>query len=417
VNDLRRALSFVFLPLVVLFEALGWFGLRSVQVLYLVQELGLDYEHVGRSMAIYQGLSVVSVLLGGAVAVAVGPHLTLLAGLLVLAVTVGTFGLAPPSLLVLWTVALAVGTGLFRPSLYAAALVPFSGKRALLGSALVLLLYGALNVGAGAASVGAAQLAGYGSSGWRVLFPVLGSLMLVGAVMAGVLVLARWLLPVDEEPPTPADRLDWRPLAAAAGLIALGLIPVMVLYQSFSLQFDALQVLSPGGNWEWMLQINPVVVVAVVTLLAPALLVLHFVRPRLPILLPVGAGMVVLAVGSLLVLSKLSLPVVLAGTAVVALGEVAALPLLVARLGTDVHWRLAALVVAVWLALTTASNVVVAMVPDTNAQPVLSTAVWGGAAGLAMVCGLVVAVAAIPLQRFVYGQDCEPESASSVDPA
>ncbi|MFP6686222.1 MAG: hypothetical protein VB934_16005, partial [Polyangiaceae bacterium] len=117
----RQSLVFICLPLAVVFERFAHYKMRAVLPMWLLrgQHLtGTAASDLRDDMGLYMGLAV---LLGGVVALVIGPRLTALVGALLMAVGYAALALTDASSFHLIRWLLIVGSGLCQPAIYACA--------------------------------------------------------------------------------------------------------------------------------------------------------------------------------------------------------------------------------------------------------------------------------------------------------
>ena len=131
----------------------------------------------------------------------------------------------------------------------------------------------------------------------------------------------------------------------------------------------------------------------------------HLAKLRLPPLFPLAGGLLLLALGqvSILALGASGTPwPALAGMGVAAVGEALMMVFLFSRMLGDLHWRLAPVVVALWLGLTDAGTQLLGWLGSALQLEWWPQAMgWVGVVS-ALVAALVLAVVAIPAQRRLW---------------
>ncbi len=156
-----------------------------------------------------------------------------------------------------------------------------------------------------------------------------------------------------------------------------------------------------AGQEPWLQSVNPIVVMALCSLLAVVLLALHRSFP-IPTFLPVGLGFLLLGGGLLVSVAGTSLPVLIASTALIAAGESFAAPFFAARLASGVNWRVAPVLLAALTASTWAVN--------EAASP--ASEIGGGVLAAIGILACLVGVALMPLagilERALYGDPERP---------
>jgi hypothetical protein len=360
----------------------GWYGIRST--LYVsAGDHGVNPSSIAGFTALGTaggavGAAVLGLALGASGVAAVG-----------LSVAVVGAALLASGLFVPGVIVLSLGAGLFRSTPVAIAARPFAVSHHLAVASVAVWVY----LGFNAAGLVAAPVAGwlrdaYGPS-TSALFALAFAL---GALVAGVDALVQWLAPDD----APIEAPDLRYTGAAfvlAAMVAAGSV-VSALASNAAMRL-AWSTRSPA--W-WVDLANPAAVIGLGVPVVLALAALAFFQRRAPLLLVGGIGAVLTG---LLVAARALAETVAPSDALGAVGglasgavEVVTWPLLQAVMLRGVHWRASVAVAAipsgalalVWLAPTD-------LVPD---LPIALTA-----SGLLVMVGVVMAVAAIPLERWL----------------
>lgn len=121
----RRILAFFALPLIFLLERLAYFGGLAVPPLYVHGAppggLGMSVADMGYVFAAQWLFMSVTPLVGGAMALGIGPFIPLAAGFFVAAVGYALLGVGGPPGLYPALALIALGSGLARPSALAIA--------------------------------------------------------------------------------------------------------------------------------------------------------------------------------------------------------------------------------------------------------------------------------------------------------
>lgn len=268
----------------------------------------------------------------------------------------------------------------------------------------ILLTYVGYNLGAVIASPLAQAL--QEALGLRAVYLAAAGLALLATLIAAG-VGAAWLLKREraaEEQRAPRPPLG-SVLMGIGALALLAFLPVLSWNQSWHLQFDLLQQLDVGMSWDLFFALNPAIVTVVAVLLAAVLAGLHFTRLRVPAMALVGLGLALVGLALLLMVVpgvRATVPAFLAAAVVLSIGEVFALPPLLSRLTGDVHWRLAPLLAAGWLALTGGGGILLTWLIERYELPVLRTVTGWVGAGSGLLFGLVLLILADPLQRRLF---------------
>ncbi len=396
----RRLVPFLVLPILVFLESMAWYALRTVQWPYLSEVVGGDIESVGTLITASYLVTAVGAVFAGLVGLGIGPWGVLPLGLLLAAGGAGTLPMTPAGLEMVPLLITAVGMGAVRASVWGLAVVELAAPRENLRTALLVLTYGALNAGGLAGPFLADRLRE--ALGYSPIFYGTAGLFLVAALLAVVPIV---MVLVDRMPRSDGDRARrlHLPTLAASGMMVLVLAPVLALLtQGSSSMWRAIYELD--SDLLWLGQLNPMVVLLAAPVVAGALVAVHFgLHKTVPGLLIAGPGLILwaLAVAAGLV-GNTSVVVLGLAIAVIAVAEVLTTPALYSRFLGDLHWRVLTLTTAVWVATQSVLWWAVdglAGLPQT--EGLQSALGWLGI-GAAVVVGLALTVAAIPLQRSIY---------------
>lgn len=397
-----RWTSVALVPLIAFFETASWYGSRSILALHL-RDLGASIVESGSLIGIAQVVGLAATLLAGLLAIATRPWPLLAAGALL--ATAGVFGLAvaEPGFVSLPLYVAAFGHGLVRAALYGGAARALGDAHEHLRTGLFLLLYGATNL-AGLLAPLASRPSPEGSCApVLVLSGGLGAFALLLSVALSVVLLVSRARP-EALPPAPRPR--------AAHLVTVFLLVVLLgptsgaLNVVYELLFDVAAPLfdeDPSALTSIM-SVNPAAVVVLTLLLAGLFGLLHFTKVKLPVLLPAGVGLVVMAGGvSLVLLQEPGAPsrgLLVLAMLVLAGGEVLVTPLLLSRLAGGLPYRLETLVAALWIASSQAPALARSAVGATDAgtEGVSRLVAWSGVGG-SLFWGVALAAAAFPLRR------------------
>jgi dipeptide/tripeptide permease len=350
-STVRFVVLMLAFPALVALERTAHYAVRAQLTLFMTGPaseggLAMTMEEVATSYAIRTTLTALAPLLGGLVAIATGPRITMVAGALLVTISYVVQAAASQTTILVAMVVWAVGHGLLLPSLYAVVAREFSGQREAFKIVPFVLIYIAVNVGAMIAPVLAGSIRDLGAS---------FSAICVGAAVIMTIVLAALttvgLLGAKQQPPSSKGKVE---LGLLIVLVAVS--PALVIHSlGFDLIFRAASTVVSAGLPEVLFMINPAVVLLVTLGLAVAMLVLGALKKRPYTLVVIGAGIVVTAFSALpMLLADLatSLPAQLASVAVLAMGEALVLALTMARMATGTHARFATLVLAVWFCVS-----------------------------------------------------------------
>lgn len=345
--NLRRLLTFLALPLVLGLDRLAYYGARSVLLVYMTRPaaeggLGLPSPAATRDYAVLTMLVLLTPLLGGLLAIGIGPRLTLVIGAVLSALGYVLIGVAPAQSITVPFVILAVGQGLVRPSLFAIVGGELGRRHESWRNALCAVLYVAINLGAALAPIASTLMSRSGFT--PVFFTSAGLMVLAVVVSVGLAVVQRFGPPPDEPPP-------WRGAEIGIMFILFLAMPYLSgLGVVSTAQYNVLDRSAGGALDVALMTLNPTIVTLASLVFALVLVVFALSKVRAPTLLMLGAGHIVFAIGvaPLLVAGDTRIAVV-ASIAVTALGEALVGPLLISRASADTNPRFAALVVAGWL--------------------------------------------------------------------
>ena len=407
--SLRRTLAtFLLLPLITFLEAGAWYGAHAVLFLFRIEDvelggLGMDSADAISASATARLLVPVAILLGGLLGAAIGSQGLLVLGLLLAAPGMALIGMPAPWLGGLAAALLVLGHGLMRPGLMGSAAAALRGSEHL-RTALIALIYTAINLGALLGSTGTAQLRS--GLGFGVVFTacavVMGLALLAAILLVGATLWTRAEVAANPSPALPTGRL----LLGAAGLSALVFLPWMGVTQSWDLVWRVFQDAPlPSALEPYWSSINPLMCTLTGVLIALVAGGFHLAKLRLPPLFPLAGGLLLLALGqvSILALGASGTPwPALAGMGVAAVGEALMMVFLFSRMLGDLHWRLAPVVVALWLGLTDAGTQLLGWLGSALQLEWWPQAMgWVGVVS-ALVAALVLAVVAIPAQRRLW---------------
>jgi len=403
----RPIATFSLVPPVVLLDALVWYGVMSTLTLFMiapVYEGGLEMNHVdaGARYAVMQGVVALGSVLGGLIAIGVGPHFVLVFGLATAFAGVVSIGICDATTFWVALVVMALGQGMARPGLYATAATALRFPAEHLRNALFVTCWASFNLGAVLAPL--VTMSVQRAMGYRTTFHLLGGIMLLAMLVAaglGIVAFVRRHQPVPQ--PDTGNRFDGRILGLAVGVAVLAIVPWAGYSVVHALQVDRLVAAGTPMEISTLFSINPIIVLGLSLLIVPVLALMHWQRVNVPSLLIVGVGLAVMGIGILpMVLAPLDLvvPLFIAGIVIVSVGEILVGPFLMSRLLGDLHWRLTALFAGIWLAGVAGITALVNAVAYAGVPPLTPSVTAGFVAAAAIVVGLVFAAAAIPLRKY-----------------
>jgi len=411
--SLRRTMAtFLLLPVITMLEAAAWYGAHSVLFLFRIEDvewggLGMTTDEAMAASGTARLLIPLAMLLGGGLAAAMGSQGLLVLGLVLTVPGMALLGAPMPWVAGLAAALLVLGHGLTRPGLMGTAAATLRGRSEHLRTALVALVYAAINIGAilGPACAPAVQT----QLGYGPLFMACAALMLVALVAAALLGGATLLTckEVAAKPePTPGNG---KLLLGAAGLGALVFLPWIGMLQSWELAwriFDA-SPLPPPFEHLWTMA-NPLACLFTGVSVATVAGGLHLAKLRAPAPFAMALGLLMLALGQALILvtgtTGSPWPALL-GLVVAGMGEAVLMVFLISRMLGDLHWRLVALVMAVWLGLSDAGTQLLSWLGGTLELEWWFEAVGWTSVGSAVLAALVLAALAIPAQRKLWTAD------------
>lgn len=400
----RRLVPFLIIPLLVFLESAGWYAFRTLQWPYLSDVIG-GFDTVSALVAAFTLVTALGAVVAGLVGLGVGPWGVLPLGLLLAAVGVGTLPLAPPGLELVPVLIGGLGAGAVRASVWGLAVVELAAPRENLRTALLVLLYGAVNAGAVLGPMAANPIRD--ALGYGPLFFGAAGVIGVAALLSVVPVI---LVFVDKEPRSQGDRARHLhlPSLASSGVLILVLAPaVALLYQGSSALWRFAWDLDLDLDAAWLASLNPLVILMAAPVVAAVLVAVHFgLRRSVPALILAGPGLILSALGLLLgLVGSGSFAMLALAMGVIALGEVLSTPTIFSRFLGDLHWRALTLAAAAWVAIQSVLWWGVDGLSSLLHLDSLELVVGWLAVGLAMVLGIALTIAAIPLQRHVYATE------------
>jgi len=393
--------SFAILPAVAFFEGAAWYGTRTVLSQYMVSEGGSTSAEVGTLHAVISVVGLVGTVLAGLGAIAIGPWAFMALGTLVACGGALALGILPPDAALLAAALLSFGHGLLRPTIYGAGARAFGDDREHLRSALFLLLWGSMNLAGWLSPMVTGSFGGVLVDGGAGLAFVLagGSAALAFLLATGLavaVVVTREKDPAKRSNP-PARGVH---LVVVFGIVLVVVMPWgLVTSTSFDHLFVLVNALDDPDAMSTFFSINPLTVMLACAFGAVVLVVLHVTKVRLPTLLLVGLGLVILGAGMVMMLlvdrDAPSVAAISLALVTMAVGEVLVGPLLLSRVTGDLPYRLETLVAALWIGLASVPSMIVSWLDADEPSRALA---WSGV--IAVVClGCVLVAAAFPLRR------------------
>jgi POT family proton-dependent oligopeptide transporter len=209
-----KALGFVTLFLLEMWERFGYYGMTAVVVLFMVQRLSYGDDRASLTFGAFTALAYAVPAAGGYIGdKLLGSRRTLVVGALVLACGYSLLAVPDqPALLFPALALVAVGGGIFKPNPANLISRLYEGDAAQIDSAFTMY-YMAVNVGATASQIATPLIAI--AFGWHVAFAVCAAGLVVG--LLNYLFMRRFLAHVGSKP-------DFEPLhAGRLGLILAGI--------------------------------------------------------------------------------------------------------------------------------------------------------------------------------------------------
>jgi POT family proton-dependent oligopeptide transporter len=358
----RRLLLFFALPLVLLLERFAYFGARSMLGLYMrdlpPEGLGLQTTDMGSAFATLSLMLIAAPLLGGAIAIALGPGITLGVGAFLASSGYALLGAGGAGDLDVALGLIALGVGLFRPSALALAASELGEGRENVRNALFLLIYVAINVGAFLAPMSLGFLRT--RAGFSVIFGGAAGAALLASILGGGLLLAlRFLGPAPKDRPATDNR-------AVIGVLLLfvAVVPSIIAQAAES---ETLYSVAGGAKSAMTMTaifgVNPIITIGASLAGCVTMLILSVTtRFTVPTLLVIGAGLVACAIGAgglaLLAAASAPLPLLMLVTAITAVGEAVTGPLALSRASVAAPPRFSALMIGGWMAATSGVGMV-----------------------------------------------------------
>lgn len=371
-----RVATAVVVPLVVLIHAFGYYAARAGMWGHLYGRLGLAPDAV--SVLLASGTVLTLAGTGAAVLVGalLGPLPTMALGLGLYALGAAGQALAPETASFGAALSLSsFGAGMYRPAMLVACLRPFGAGWESARTGVLLLAYGAANLGA----LPSGFLSGFvvdrvGAAPMMLFSCVLSGL---AAVVCLALFGGSWFVEAEPEPEPEAG-----PLVVAGVVTVAGGLGFAAWTFGVDLQWEAL------AREPWLYQVNPVVVVLTTTLGALGCFGAQFAGVRVPAMALAGVGLLSCAVGlaATPAFAVVGIAAMLPALVVGALGEAFVLSPLVAQAAGGLHFRVAILPAAV---LVGASSFTSLLGRGMDAAGVSGWIGGIGAVGMAAACALV----------------------------
>jgi dipeptide/tripeptide permease len=394
----NRWTAYLVLPLFAVFEASGYYAMRSLLTIYLVETHGGGWEELRSQMFLMSGASIAGTIVAAMVAVGTGPWVVLALGSLAAVIGLGALGILPPELSTVGALLVSFGHGLLRPALYGAAASTFREQREHLRDSLFCLLWMALNAGGFLGPLLGDQLRE--SFGARPIFLVAAVFVGIALALAAVGTLVSLV-----SRPKPAPKIAFRgpQVGATIAIAAVGTLAWCASGWTSEIPATGISgAHDPYAPVQWLHLVSPVVVGSLSGLCGAVFAVLYLVKVRVPTLAIAGVGSVMLGLAGIVAL--ILLPPYAEGTvglslALLGVGEALFAPLLLSRATGDLPWRLETAVVALWLAAFQIVSLLTSSVMEGESWPSRGLA-WAGVA-LTLLSGAALVVAAFALRKLL----------------
>jgi len=367
------------------------YGVNVSYALYLADEALLGTTDRTYLSLLSAAGAMIAPLIGGVVAIAIGPRITMTLGALAYAVGYGALALDMDVSLWSGTVLTVLGLGLFRPAAFVALAHELGYPQEAPRLAAFALAYAATNI------------AGFGAAGTERLLRATGDVTLVFGLAAGAMVLASVLgtsvVGVHRrlgDKPTRAD-FGRRAEFGALALVALT-VPFYVGLKAHTRMWDV--VGSTPDDYETLFQASIIGVVAASSLLAAGTAIAAVKNPP-PMTLPlIGGGMIISSLGFGLAVfaDPVDVDALMPSVVVMAVAETLVGAVVLSRITADTHPRYATLFYALLSLLFGATNVPIAFIDDVETFQL----VLGGAALTTLVSGVVTMGLANRMQRHFF---------------
>jgi dipeptide/tripeptide permease len=338
----RRVITLVFLPLVMLLDRFAFYGGRSYLTMHLMDQ-GMSRHDAAMTWSGIHGILLIAPLIGGLVAMVTSPRWTLFAGTVMAAGAHTLIATVPGSLVTGALVLLMLGEGFVRPTVFALIARELGDPRQTARAGVMVAAYAAVNLGAFAGPE-VARLIARAFNGSAV-FTAMGMTGFGPIVLSLVIALLPRLMQDD---PPPVEK----PGAFRGTLILLGLFAPAML--GMTLIEDLGYLTLAGEHPTWLYWLNPVVATVGAGAAALAILVLGVVPVKWSLTWPIVAGffMMVLA-GLVIMVGDDHAPLTLGSGAVLAsLAEVLLTPFILALATSGLPDQRTTLIVGGWLACT-----------------------------------------------------------------
>jgi MFS family permease len=367
----RILVGLILVPLLALVERFSYYSAKAIFSLFVCGPpsrggLGLSLSAAGGALAVLFGLGTVTRLVGGAVAVAVDVRRILILGAALAAVAYAALAFATPESLTAIVVLWAVATGLLLSNLFPLAADLLQEARPMTLAALFSVVLIAIDVGSFTGPL-VAGLLRKNSFGAPLLVDAMVMALAAGA-MTIVLVLDRDRGHDRESEPVAPTPVVPRP-AIAVLLLAAAITPQYLISNLSTPELTASRSMTALAQQTGAEVGARLLVVATIIALAA-------VGSRLPLLIPLGAGLIVAALGGALALAGVdSVAGIVSGTG----GQIAE-PMALALIAGVAPRRYAPGIFALWITLRLLVTTLSTLGSDVPAPWVIAVGTIGCAA-------------------------------------
>ena len=406
----RRLAAVLLLPPIVFLVMTSWWGIRRIlwDVLY---NTGASVETLADFFALALGATVAGVFAAAVLAFAAGPWPVLAVALFGLSFSWFGVAIFGDDEVRLWHLVASFFYGMARPTMWACAIIPFARPHEAARNGLLLALWAMANAGALASQFGAWEV--YYETGTEFTFGFAATLAGFAACLAAFLGLGFVLTRAREpDPEEPTAQWNW-PLIGVAALLSVLVIAYQDVYTWFPRAVELFEALPQPD--EWWFALNPVVVLWAGLMGAAAFLVLALMRKNVAGVRLLGIGLIVWGIGAGVLAGVEGTVGVATAIIVLSLGEILVGPLLLSRLGGDLHWRVTTAALALFMGTGTVLSWVIDLGQEHLEVGLVDHAyVPFGLLGAA--AGAVLVVVGGRLQERLYSPDVPEAGARSALP-
>jgi len=391
----HRALVVLGLVVSVMLERAAFYGVRSALFPWMAGDLGMDEGEAVEALHLAVTSVAFAPLLGGVLALAVGPRVTLVVGAVVAALGYGVLAVTVAGPPIYGLSLVTIGAGLFRPAWLVALAREFAYPHGNRRTAVLLMAFVGIDLATMLATIGALFVQNAGGAG--TVFGVgAGVSVLVAALTAGVVFMRKRVGPKAD-----VATFGGRP-EVGAGVLLLLLLPCYLATGALDTLLSAARSDVSFESRRLLTLLGPVTTVAV-TLIAAAVFFVAARKRARPLALPViGGGLVVTAlgvgVGSLADLESGLTALPLVGVILMEVGEAVVVCVALARVAADTRPRTATMVLALFLVAPRGLGLLALAAPDLTVTRIVAVA----GAALTLLAGVGRLVFAGRMQRYFY---------------